>query len=373
MSTIPVAEVIAVDGLNYMPEPIKNSNNNESINTLPPRTNIFDNRSDDNNAKQYLNHHGWPTGMQNALLKSTAKVPLRFFIIDDSGSMITNDGHMLTGVGSKTKLVPCTRWKELTQAMKFHVGLAKAARAPSEFRLLNGAPPILVGGNNPQEEIGISTLNIAFDDAPRGGTPLCKHIVEVVNEILPIAGTLRQNSQRVVVVIATDGESSDGDITACLRPLERLPVYLVIRLCTDDPKIVDYWNTIDASLELDMDVLDDFASESEEIMSVNNWITYGEPLHRFREFGSHIKELDVLDEASLSIDQMMNTVSMILDTPINRLPHPSVDWNRFIEVVVSENNKLPKIWNPSKKSMTTWIDPKNLGKSYNNNSNCTIM
>ena len=142
---------------------------------------------------------------------------------------------------------------------------------------------------------------------------------------------------------------------------------------SEEGKTLEYWNTIDASLELDMDVLDDFASESEEIMSVNNWITYGEPLHRFREFGSHIKELDVLDEASLSIDQMMNTVSMILDTPINRLPHPSVDWNRFIEVVVSENNKLPKIWNQSKKSMTTWIDPKNLGKSYNNNSNCTIM
>ena len=101
-------------------------------------------------------------------------------------------------------------------------------------------------------------MNAAFEDSPRGGTPLCKHIVEVVNQILPIAGTLRSKGQRAVVVIATDGESSDGDITACLRPLERLPVYLVIRLCTDDPKIVDYWNTIYASLELDMDVLDEF-------------------------------------------------------------------------------------------------------------------
>lgn len=371
---IPQAEIIAVDGLSYVPEAPNKYNNNEQINTLPPRSNIFDNVTDDNNAKQYLSHHGWPPGMQNAILKSFAKVPLRFFIVDDSGSMLTNDGHMLTGVGSKTKLVPCTRWKELTQAMKFHVGLAKAARAPSEFRLLNGAPPIIVGGNNPQEDIGISTLNIAFDDAPRGGTPLCKHIIEVVNQILPIAGTLRQNSQRVVVVIATDGESSDGDITACLRPLERLPVYLVIRLCTDDPKIVDYWNTIDASLELDMDVLDDFASEAEEIMSVNNWITYGEPLHRFREFGSHIKELDVLDEATLSIDQMMNTVSMILDTPLSRFPHPSVDWNRFIEIIESENSKLPKIWNPSNKLLSPWINTQKLGKLYNSSSrDCSIM
>jgi len=368
---IPQAEVISVDGTPLSKKTgDNNNNNNEQI--MPPRMNIFDNHSDEFNAKQYLNHNGWPIGMQTALLRCISKVPIRFFIIDDSGSMVTNDGHMMTGVGSKTRFVKCARWNELTQAMKFHVGLAKAARAPSEFRLLNGAPPILVGLENPSEDIGISTLNTAFDEAPRGGTPLCKHIVEVVNQILPIAGTLRSKGQRAVVVIATDGESSDGDITACLRPLERLPVYLVIRLCTDDPKIVDYWNTIDASLELDMDVLDDFASEAEEIMSVNDWLTYGEPLHRFREFGSHIKELDVLDESTLSPDQMINTISMILDKTPQQIPHPSVDWNGFVASIENSNNSLPSVWNPSTKVMSKWINMKKM-KSHYGKESCTIM
>jgi len=380
--SVPVADIIAIDGIALPKVPdninsINNNNNNnnniETIHNLPPRTNILDINININNAKQYLSHYGWPNGMQDALMKCLVKIPLRFFIIDDSGSMITNDGHMITGVGSKTKLMPCTRWKELTQSMKFHVGLAKAARAPSEFRLLNGVPPILVGAVNPNEDIGISALHTAFDESPRGGTPLCKHIVEVVNQILPIAGTLRQRNQRAVVVIATDGESSDGDITACLRPLERLPVFLVVRLCTDDPKIVEYWNTIDSSLELEMDVLDDFASEAEEIMQVNDWLCYGEPLHRFREFGSHIKELDVLDEAPLSADQMMNTVTMILDTPIQNLPHPSVDWQAFLNTVENSNNKVPSVWNPSKKTMSKWINTQKLKSHYNTNNNCSIM
>ena len=40
-----------------------------------------------------------------------------------------------------------------------------------------------------------------------------------------------------------------------MRPLEKLPVWVVIRLCTDDEPTVSYWNSIDEKLELDIDVL----------------------------------------------------------------------------------------------------------------------
>ena len=65
------------------------------------------------------------------------------------------------------------------------------------------------------------------------------------------------------MVIATDGVSTDGDLTDVMRPFEQLPVWVVVRLCTDDDAIVRYWNDIDAELELELDVLDDFASEAE--------------------------------------------------------------------------------------------------------------
>ena len=68
---------------------------------------------------------------------------------------------------------------------------------------------------------------------------------------LPMAAmelTLRANSQRVTLVIATDGKSSDGDIAAAMAPLQYLPVHVVIRLCTDEETIVDYWNNLEKSL-----------------------------------------------------------------------------------------------------------------------------
>ena len=39
-------------------------------------------------------------------------------------------------------------------------------------------------------------------------------------------------------VIASDGEATDGDIAAALRPLRDLPAWVVVRLCTDDDRVV---------------------------------------------------------------------------------------------------------------------------------------
>lgn len=95
-----------------------------------------------------------------------------------------------------------------------------------------------------------------------------------------------------------------GDIAEAMRPLQNLPVWVVVRLCTDDDKVVDYWNNIDKVLELDMDVLDDLYGEASEVYENNPWLTYGEPMHRLREFGIPVKEIDLLDEATLSLDQI---------------------------------------------------------------------
>ena len=46
-------------------------------------------------------------------------------------------------------------------------------------------------------------------------------------------------------------------------------MWVVIRLCTDDENVVNYWNSVDQELELNMDVLDDFFGEAQEVNSVN--------------------------------------------------------------------------------------------------------
>jgi hypothetical protein len=45
----------------------------------------------------------------------------------------------------RLRVVKCTRWAELTETMLFLAELSEALHAPSEFRLLNGADPIIVG------------------------------------------------------------------------------------------------------------------------------------------------------------------------------------------------------------------------------------
>jgi hypothetical protein len=193
-------------------------------------------------------------------------------IVDDSGSMMTNDGHYLLDTKAGKKSVQCSRWKELADAMKFHAQLAHISDACTEFRLLNGAQPIIIG-NTPgmdksQPSDALNMFNAVLDGSPGGGTPLCRHIREVIGQITLMAPQLRANGHRAVVTIATDGESSDGDIAAAMKPLQNLPVWVVIRLCTDDDKIVEYWNNIDAQLELEMDVLDDLFGEAAEVSAV---------------------------------------------------------------------------------------------------------
>ena len=115
---------------------------------------------------------------------------------------------------------------------------------------------------------------------------------------------MRAACKKAALVIFTDGEASDGDIAQALKPLHDLPVWVVIRLCTEEAGIVSYWTNIDKQLELSMDVLDDPIGESKEIMKHNNWLTYGTPMHRLREFGIVAREFDLLDETALSAEQM---------------------------------------------------------------------
>ena len=73
--------------------------------------------------------------MTEVVLKAMRKIPIRFFVVDDSGSMKADDGHRLTPtVGGGAKLTACSRWSELTDALRFHAQLSELSKAPSEFR-----------------------------------------------------------------------------------------------------------------------------------------------------------------------------------------------------------------------------------------------
>ena len=135
--------------------------------------------------KSFLAGHGWPPGLQEAMVKSCKKMPIRFFITDDSGSMLTNDGNRIVGSDIyKKKLIKCTRWSELAQSLRFMAKLSEVSHAPSEFRLLNNAEPVLVGKNDDNGS-GLELLNEILEDSPGGQTPICAQIKEVVAKMCP--------------------------------------------------------------------------------------------------------------------------------------------------------------------------------------------
>lgn len=114
-------------------------------------------------------------------------------------------------------MVKCTRWEQLTETMTFLGELSDALGAPSEFRMLNGSDPIIVGLGDGGESLNF--LKEVMQDSPAGPTPLCTQINAVVESIKSIVDVLRANNQKVTVMIATDGESSDGNVADALRPL----------------------------------------------------------------------------------------------------------------------------------------------------------
>jgi len=130
----------------------------------------------------------------------------------------------------------------LTNRSRFHAELAEVSRAPTSFHLLNSAEPVLVGRYDDGGKACQTFVGILENENPGGDTPLCSAIRDIVSKISDLEGELRANGQKAAVIICSDGESSDGDVAEALRPLQHLPCWVVIRLCTDQDTIVKYWN-----------------------------------------------------------------------------------------------------------------------------------
>lgn len=55
--------------------------------------------------REFLTANKWPTGLQDTFVANLHRIPMRFFICDDSGSMIASDGHRLMTSGNNCKYV----------------------------------------------------------------------------------------------------------------------------------------------------------------------------------------------------------------------------------------------------------------------------
>lgn len=188
--------------------------------------------------------------------------------------------------------------------------VVQAALAPTEFRLLNATHAVKVGYTAEDKE-NVELLTQALEHPPGGETPLCRQIHEIAAEIRAVEANLTSYGQKACIIIATDGESSDGDVLEAMKALEGLPCWVIARLCTDDERVVEYWNHIDEQNIIGVDVLDDLTSEAKEVRRFNPWLCYNEAFHRMREFGVSYPEMDELDENLLSMENMRRVCAVM--------------------------------------------------------------
>ena len=321
----------------------------------------------------YMMDKKLPLGIARKVISETEKCPMRFFIMDDSGSMSISDGSRLVEAGAGYAQVQCSRWEEMTSSAEFHLSLSKHLNAPCEFRFLNNLVPKRTGIRELDPD-GVNDREIrkVLEWSPSGATPLCRHVTEVIHEIRAREKQIREAGQHVSVVIMCDGSPSDGNIAQIMKPLEHLPCIVVVRLCTNDERIVDYWNNIDRQLEINLDILDDPIGEAFECKSSNPWLNYGHPLHRMREWGVHIRELDFLDETLLTATQMVNFLCILFDAKKADFPLPGVDYNEFEKVVQEKLRHLDQIYNPVTRKLEPWINLSHLRRCYGPPGCCSV-
>ena len=307
-----------------------------------------------------------------------------------SFSFPSHQGNRIIATKRKddVKVIPCTRWKELQGTIEYHAQMAALLQAPTIFRLLNNPGAVV----RPQQfavatrgseyiDADLSTaLSTIMNASPGGVTPLVHHIREIQQEVAAMAPALTARGQRVAIVLASDGLPTDergigGEMQKrlfidAMRTLEGLPVWVVIRLCTDDEQVVSFYNDLDNQLELSLEVLDDFIAEGQEVYSMNKWLTYGLPLHRMREMGFHDRLFDLLEERKLTKDEVFDLCRIIFGSDKN-IPDAAVDFKAFAKCIARLAESESIQWSPSKKKMLPWIRVEALKKEYGDD--CVIM
>jgi Mg-chelatase subunit ChlD len=364
-----------------------------------------------------LKQQGFTRGLITSMTLNKREFPIRMWIVDNSGSMRASDGNKIvrTKKNEMSLISGVSRWVEMQQTVEYHANLAATLQAPTIFRLLND-PGIVAGPQqfsvadngyeNSDRDLAVALQTMA-NTSPSGATPLTQHVREIRQNILALEHELRTTGTRIAIIIATDGLPSDNEGNSTtniknefeqeLRSLAGLPVWVVVRLCTDEEDVVNYWNNIDqgvqflyflfrfcfvkidlilnaihfsvAVLELNMEVLDDFASEAKEVQTYNKWLNYTLPLHRLREMGFYDNILDLLDEKKLSKDEVIQFCKLLFGP--NFLCEVSVDpyndWNGFCTFLGTLMKNEQKQWNPVRRRMEPWIDINILKREFAKN------
>ena len=312
----------------------------------------------------FIKQARWPSGFAKLVKETRNQIAFRFVIVDNSRSMLKHDGHRIVyDRHSMPYVEECTRYKEVAESTRVIATLAEAAALPTEIRLLNNSDPVIVGvrsNNNNSSSSNLSRVMAQLNQEPSGTTPMCRQLHDIIASLHSMEGDLRSTNKIALLIIMTDCESTDGNIVDVLKPLEGMPLQIVIRMCTDERAVTEYWHNINAQLDLDIYVLDHMDIEAVEVMENNNWLTYAEPLHRMREFGVLVPAINYLDYRQLTRIEIKTVLETLIGGP--SLPDPEDDWLAFVDTSAAALQKLPLVYCSCRNEPHPWVDIEQLAQ-----------
>ena len=350
--------------------------------------------------KALIEEQGYTKGLCKALSESISDFALRIWVIDNSGSMANNDGQKLISDSRSEGLrsIQCTRWNEIQETVEYHSQMAALMKAPTIFRLLNDPGPNVGpqvcsiaetrsddnGGDMIEKDLNL-VRSIMAKAHPTGATPLITHINEIREQVEALEPMLRRDGRRVAIILATDGLPTNPpgfkignereNFTAAMKSLEGLPVWIVIRLCTDSEHIVNYYNDLDKQMELSIEVLDNYTDEAMEMFRSNPWLNYTLQLHRMREMGLQKRLFDVLDERPLTLSELHDYCIMVFgEDALMDVPSPERNFKEFCKAIKPLVKGEEKQWHPVRMMMKDLVSVDKMKRVYGDGGcMCNIM
>ena len=220
-------------------------------------------------------------------------------------------------------------------------------------------------------------LNILDEpDLPSGRTPL----VRTVNTIRDQISQSHPNPD-ILVNIFTDGEP-DGEyegkvrFTAAIKSLFEMPnarAMVMIRLMTDAPNVIGYYNDLDKEVgEQNIDVMDDLENEQIEINDAGNpFIQQTEVLEFMRLFLCDDPNFDNVDEEKMSLGSIFEMAQLLYGSEVNgkQMTHPEINFKQFIEDLKSLVKHDPKSFN-GKGNLSSILDVTKIKKPAATTGGC---
>eukprot|EP00594_Rhizosolenia_setigera_P005866 CAMPEP_0178944674 /NCGR_PEP_ID=MMETSP0789-20121207/3291_1 /TAXON_ID=3005 /ORGANISM="Rhizosolenia setigera, Strain CCMP 1694" /LENGTH=438 /DNA_ID=CAMNT_0020624441 /DNA_START=1322 /DNA_END=2638 /DNA_ORIENTATION=- len=277
----------------------------------------------------------------------------------------------------------CSRWSEVKDCLAYHIQVSSLLQTPSRFQLLNdpGRSKGLKQHFSIAENTAVfikdeieDSLNLIDQIQPCGYSPLIHAVREAYDVVYPMKDRLQTSNQKVSIVFLTDGLPSDEfgvstkdamlEFSCALRQLEQLPVYIVIRLCSSDKKVIDFYKRLDRTLMRPLDVVQDFFSETKIVQTYQKWLTYPRSMHQCREMGCFdSRVMDTLNERRLTLEETREFFVVLFGD--ETLPQdPEKDFDLYVEAVEKLNEKESLQWNIVSKKYSPLIDMKKFKKEY---------